>query len=229
MSTLLCIDTSTSTCSVALTRDREILLHYEDFEGRNHSAVLSGYIKGCLDHIEGRRLHLDAIAVTLGPGSYTGLRIGLSEAKGLAFARHLPLIGLSTLEVMATGAMFAVDLDPETLIVPMIDARRMEVYTAVYDFALQTLLEPQPMILDSTSFGELLDSHKMAFVGDGAAKASTVISHPNAIFPPCTVPMAGDMMAPAERDMAMGRFIDVAYSTPIYLKDFQATKPKNKL
>ena len=146
MAVILNIETSGKTCSVALTAEGMILRHYENFEGRNHATLLSDYIKSCLDHLEDHELKLEAVAVSLGPGSYTGLRIGLSEAKGLAYALDIPLIGLSTLEIMAVGAMFREDADPDALLVPMIDARRMEVYTAVYDFALTPVVAPTPLI-----------------------------------------------------------------------------------
>ncbi len=152
MAVILNIETSTEVCSAALTAEGMALFHREDFEGRNHAALLSGFVKGCLDHLRDHEMKLDAVAVSLGPGSYTGLRIGLSEAKGLAYALDVPLIGVSTLELLAVSAMFSsADIDPDALLVPMIDARRMEVYTAVYDFALDALLAPQPMILDEAS------------------------------------------------------------------------------
>ncbi len=134
MATILNIETSTSVCSVALTSEGAILQHAEDFQGRNHAVVLSGFIKEALDHLRRHEMALDAVAVSIGPGSYTGLRIGLSEAKGLAYALGIPLIGVPTLELMSVGVMFSRDDLPEgCLFAPMIDARRMEVYTAVYD------------------------------------------------------------------------------------------------
>ena len=137
MAVIINIETSTDVCSAALTAEGQILTHYEDFGGRNHAALISGYIKGCLDFAAGHEIRPDAVAVSLGPGSYTGLRIGLSEAKGLAYALDIPLIGVGTLELMATRVMFStLDIDPESIFVPMIDARRMEVYTAAYDFGL---------------------------------------------------------------------------------------------
>lgn len=142
MPTILNIETSTEVCSVALTAEGAVLEHFEEFQGRNHATVLSGFIKGCLDHLRRHEMKLDAIAVSIGPGSYTGLRIGLSEAKGLAYALDVPLIGVDTLKIMAVNVMFAHDVESDTLFAPMIDARRMEVYTAVYDLALNTLAAP---------------------------------------------------------------------------------------
>ena len=231
MAVLLNIDTTTSVCSAALTAEGMILCHAEDFEGRNHAALLSGFIKQCLDFARDRELKLDAVAVSMGPGSYTGLRIGLSEAKGLAYALDLPLIGVNTLELMATRVMFSTDdVDPDSILVPMIDARRMEVFTAAYDFGLNELMKPGPLILDDGSYASLLATGRpVLFFGDGSDKAKSVIKASNAVFVPDVVPLAVDMIALAERDFARRRFIDLAYSTPLYLKEFQATKPKSVL
>lgn len=231
MAVILNIDTTTSVCSTALTAEGQILCHAEDFRGRNHAALLSGFIKRCLDFAAERELRLDAVAVSLGPGSYTGLRIGLSEAKGLAFALDVPLIGVNTLELLASRVMFSVDdLDPDTIFVPMIDARRMEVFTAAYDFALVELLPAGPLILDVGAYGDLLATGRPTlFFGDGSEKAKPIVTAPNARFVPDVVPLAVDMIALAERDFARRRFIDTAYSTPLYLKDFQATTPKSRL
>lgn len=226
MAVILNIETSTEVCSAALTAEGMVLCHNEDFQGRNHAALLSGFVKRCLDHAREHEMKLDAVAVSLGPGSYTGLRIGLSEAKGLAYALDIPLIGVSTLQLLAVHAMFNADLDPDVLLAPMIDARRMEVYTAVYDFALQEIMKPQPLILDESSYSDELARAKVAFFGNGSEKARKVITSPAAIFIPDVVPLASDMIALAERSYARREFIDLAYSTPEYLKDFQAIKPK---
>lgn len=226
MATILCMDTSTDACSAALTSDGMVLVHYEDFNHHNHAALLSGMVKACLDHVRDHEMKLDAVAVTLGPGSYTGLRIGLSEAKGLAFGLDLPLIGLNALEVMAVGVMFRPEVTGDELFAPMIDARRMEVYTAVYDMALNQLLSPTPLILDESSYREYLDTNRVLFFGNGSDKAREVIKSDNAVFIPDVKPLAVDMLALAERAYARQDFIDLAYSTPLYLKEFQATKPK---
>lgn len=229
MAVILNIETSTNVCSVAVTAEGMILTHYEDFQGQNHAALLSGYVKACLDYIRDKELVLDAVAVSIGPGSYTGLRIGLSEAKGLAYALNIPLIGIDTLQIMAVSVMFNHDVDPESLFVPMIDARRMEVYTAVYDMALDTQLAPTPLILDETSYHEWLDKgEKMIFFGNGSEKSKELLeSHPCSRFIDGINPLAVDMLALAERAYAQKQFLDLAYSTPSYLKEFQATKPKN--
>ncbi|MDE5656379.1 MAG: tRNA (adenosine(37)-N6)-threonylcarbamoyltransferase complex dimerization subunit type 1 TsaB [Muribaculaceae bacterium] len=231
MAVILNIETSTTVCSAALTAEGMVLKHFEEFEARNHAALLSDFIKGCLDHAADHELKLDAVAVSMGPGSYTGLRIGLSEAKGLAYALDIPLIGISTLKLLATRVMFStLDIDPEAIFVPMIDARRMEVFTGAYDFALDTLLEPQPLILDENSYADLLATGRpVLFFGDGSDKARQVITAPNAVFVPEVVPVAVDMLPLA--DLAWNRhdFLDLAYSVPAYLKSFQATKPKSLL
>lgn len=231
MATILSIDTSTAVCSTALTAEGMVLRHYENFEGRNHATLLSDYIKGCLDYLDDHEMKLDAVAVSIGPGSYTGLRIGLSEAKGLAYGLKVPLIGVDTLKLLATSAMFRADgemeVDPErTLIAPMIDARRMEVFTGVYDYALNAVMEPRPLILDEGSYGEYLANHRVVFCGDGSMKAQDVVKSPNAYFMKDVAPLAVDMLPLAEMAFLKGDFLDLAYSTPQYLKDFQATKPK---
>lgn len=231
MAVILNIETSTTVCSAALTAEGMILRHYENFDGRNHAALLSDYVKGCLDFLSEKELKLDAVAVSIGPGSYTGLRIGLSEAKGLAYALDVPLIGVSTLELMATRVMFStLDIDPETIFVPMIDARRMEVYTAAYDFALTPLLQPQPLILDENSYGDLIATgRQILFFGNGSQKASQLIKAPNVTFVEGVDPLAVDMIALAERAYSKRDFLDLAYSVPVYLKDFVATRSKKQL
>lgn len=232
MAVILNIETSGATCSAALTAEGMVLAHREDFNGRNHAALLSGFIKHCLDHAREHEISLEAVAVSLGPGSYTGLRIGLSEGKGLAYALDIPMIGINTLELLATRVMFSVDgIDPDTIFVPMIDARRMEVYTAAYDFALTPLMAPQPLVLDADSYDDLRATGRpILYFGSGAAKAQEVFAAtPSAQYVPDVDAVAVDMVALAERAYARRDFIDTAYSTPFYLKDFQATKPKNKV
>lgn len=228
MAVILNIETSTKVCSSALTAEGMVLCHFEDFNGHNHAALLSGFVKGCLDFSHDKGLKLDAVAVSLGPGSYTGLRIGLSEAKGLTYALDVPLIGVSTLQLMATRVMFStVDIDPETIFVPMIDARRMEVYTAAYDFALEQLIAPRPLVLDRESYaGIIATGRPVLLFGDGSAKAKDVITATNAQIVDGVDPLAVDMIALAELAFAKKDFIDAAYSVPTYLKDFVATKPK---
>ncbi len=202
--------------------------HRENYDGQTHATLLSQYVKEMLDYVRSRDMALDAIAVSIGPGSYTGLRIGLSEAKGLAFGLNVPLIGVNTLKLLTVSTMFHHFIDEDNVLyVPMIDARRMEVYTAVYTPALETVMEPQAMILDDHSFGDLLEQgHTLILMGNGSDKATQMITHERVRFIPGIKPVAVDMMALAEKACREQHFIDVAYSTPLYLKEFQATKPK---
>lgn len=226
MATILNIDTSTTVCSVALSSDGMIIHHLEDFSGMNHATLLSGFIKDCLDVAAEREMKIEAVAVSLGPGSYTGLRIGLSEAKGLAYALDIPLIGVDTLMLMAVHIMFNVDVEPDALFAPMIDARRMEVYTAVYDLALDALAKPTPLILEADSYERFLADRKVYFGGSGSMKAREVIKSDNARWVEDVHPLAVDMAALADRAYMRREFLDLAYSTPCYLKEYQATKPK---
>ena len=229
MANILNIETSTSVCSVALGSDGQIVDHYENYDGLNHATLLSKYIKDVLETAARKEMSIDAIAVSIGPGSYTGLRIGLSQAKGLSFGLGVPLIGVNTLQLLTVSTMFQEFFDDDILFAPMIDARRMEVYTAVYNSALTPLLEPQPMILDENSFEELLSNHRLVIMGNGSEKASKVINNRNARFIQGVKPVAVDMLALSEKAYRENSFIDVAYSTPLYLKDFQATVPKKKV
>lgn len=226
MATILNIETSTDVCSAALTHEGGALLQRYDEGGRNHARLISGFVKDCLDHARDHELKLDAVAVSLGPGSYTGLRIGLSEAKGLAYALDLPLIGVETLKLLAVQAMFSVDYQGEPFFAPMIDARRMEVYTAVYDLSLDTVVEARPLILDAGSLADIARRGEVVICGNGASKAAEVIDSPAVHFIDGIKPMAADMLALAERAWHNREFIDIAYSTPLYVKDFMATKPK---
>ena len=229
MANILNIETSTTTCSVALSSDGQVVDHHENYDGLSHATLLSKFIDDALSTANRKEIKLDAIAVSIGPGSYTGLRIGLSQAKGLAFGLDLPLIGVNTLQLLAVTAMFRDFFDDDVLFVPMIDARRMEVYTAVYNNALEAILQPQPLILDENSFSDLLDKNTLVLMGNGSDKAKGVIHHNNARFIDSITPEAVNMIALAEKLYREQRFIDVAYSTPLYLKDFQATTPKKKV
>ncbi len=225
------IETSTDVCSVALTSEGQVLDHRENYEGQTHATLLSQYVKEMLDYARSREMKIDAIAVSIGPGSYTGLRIGLSEAKGLAFGLDVPLIGVNTLQLLTVTTMFNHFIDDDNLLyVPMIDARRMEVYTAAYAPSLEAVLEPQAMILDEQSFGHLLDQgYTLVLMGNGSDKARQVLTRDGVRFVEGIKPVAVDMLALAEKAYREQAFIDVAYSTPLYLKEFQATKPKNPI
>ena len=231
MAVILNIETSTDVCSVALTSEGQVMDHRENYEGQTHATLLSQYVKEMLDYARSREMKIDAIAVSIGPGSYTGLRIGLSEAKGLAFGLNVPLIGVNTLQLLVVSTMFNHFVDEDkVLYVPMIDARRMEVYTAAYTAALEAVVEPQAMILDGHSFEELLEQgYTLVTMGNGSDKARQVLTHQRMHFIGGIKPVALEMMALAEKAWREQRFIDVAYSTPLYLKEFQATMPKNRL
>ena len=231
MANILNIETSTDVCSVALTSEGQVVDHRENYEGQTHATLLSQYVKEMLDYARTREMKLDAIAVSIGPGSYTGLRIGLSEAKGLAFGLQVPLIGVNTLQLLTVSTMFNHFIEEDKVAyVPMIDARRMEVYTAAYTAALEPLLEPQAMILDEHSFEDLIgQGYTLVMMGNGSDKAQQVLTRDNVRFIGGIKPVAVDMLALAERAYRGQDFIDVAYSTPLYLKEFQATKPKNPI
>ena len=228
MDVILNIETSTEVCSVALTSEGQVLDHRENYEGQTHATLLSQYVKEMLEYARTREMKIDAIAVSIGPGSYTGLRIGLSEAKGLAFGLQVPLIGVNTLQLMTVGTMFNHFIEEDNVLyVPMIDARRMEVYTAAYNAALEPVLDPQAMILDENSFSNLLEQgYTLVVMGNGSDKARQVLTHDRVRFIGGIKPVAVEMLALAEKAWREQQFLDVAYSTPLYLKEFQATRPK---
>lgn len=229
MATILNIETSTDVCSVCLSHDGEMKFHDADYKGRNHATVLGGFVKNALDYAKMCEMKLDAVAVSIGPGSYTGLRIGLSEAKGLSFGLDIPLIGVNTLKLLSVAVMFSKNIGPDDYFVPMIDARRMEVFTAVYDLALNEVMPNQAMILDENSFADLLESHKLHFMGNGADKASDLIKSQNAEFTLGIRPNAADMIALSEKAFRENDFLDLAYSTPNYIKKFHTTTPKKNV
>ena len=230
MANILNIETSTEVCSVALTSDGMVLEHREDYEGRNHALLLSGFIEEMMQYATPRGVKIDAVAVSIGPGSYTGLRIGLSEAKGLCFGLDVPLIGIDTLKILVVATMFGNYIDENSYYVPMIDARRMEVFAGVYDSALQEVMPARPVIITPDSFSEYLgQGRKLVFVGNGAEKAANLIKHPDVVYIPGVKPAAVDMLALSEMAFRKGDFRDIAYSTPNYLKEFQATTPKKKI
>jgi tRNA threonylcarbamoyladenosine biosynthesis protein TsaB len=227
--TILNIETSGKICSVAITKDGVLEFQVDDKDGMQHANKLAPFVDKCMDELHRKGEKPDAVAVSIGPGSYTGLRIGLSLAKGLAFSLGVPLIGVDTLKILAVKAMFGpVNWQGDEILVPMIDARRMEVFTAAYDFALNEVVPAGPLIIDESSFAELLDKGKVYFMGDGAAKAVNVIKHPNARFIEGILPMAKDMLALSEKAFREEDFLDIAYSVPKYLKEYQTTTPKNK-
>ncbi|MDE7402610.1 MAG: tRNA (adenosine(37)-N6)-threonylcarbamoyltransferase complex dimerization subunit type 1 TsaB [Muribaculaceae bacterium] len=225
------IETSGKICSAALTHEGALELQLDDTTGMQHANKLAPFVEKLVEEANRKELPIEAVAVSMGPGSYTGLRIGLSLAKGLAFGLNVPLIGVDTLKILAVKAMFSPKMwEGDEILVPMIDARRMEVFTAPYNFRLEALSEPGPMILTEESYLPLLESGKQLwFIGDGAEKAKKVITHPNAHWIDNLNPQAKDMLALSEMALRKGEFLDVAYSTPNYLKEYQTTTPKNKM
>lgn len=229
MSCIINIETSTKVCSLAVTCDGMVVFNREHYEGPSHASLLGGYVNEALEFIKSHDLKLDAVAVSGGPGSYTGLRIGVSMAKGLCFGSETPLIALDTTEVMACSVLFNPKIDEEALLCPMIDARRMEVYSAVYDRALNQVEPISAKIIDENSFSEILKDKKIVFFGDGSEKCKDVIKSPNAIFLSGVEPLAKSMLALSERAFRNQDFKDTAYYQPFYLKEFQATTPKNRV
>ena len=234
MASILLIETSTRPCSVALSRDFTIEFRRSTLDGPAHASVLGSYVEEAMQYAREHGCEPDAVAVSAGPGSYTGLRIGVSEAKGLCFGLGKPLIAVPTLEAMVCRVMFAPPLaeaadDEATLFCPMIDARRMEVYTALYDRALNEVRPVGAVVVDADFLHDVLEQRPVLFFGDGAAKCRDVIRHPNARFVDGIVPMADDMLALAVKAYRAGRFEDVAYYTPYYLKEFVASTPRDLL
>lgn len=230
MACILNIETSDKSCSVALTKDGVVEHLLEDHEGMSHAKRLAPFVDNCMEELTRHGWQLDAVAVSIGPGSYTGLRIGLSLAKGLCYALDVPLITLSTLRILAVKAMFrSLEWEGDEIIIPMIDARRMEVYTAAYDFALKALLEPQPMILDEKSYDFLPTSRRLIFIGDGAGKAQGLIGKADSVWYPGVDVLASDMSALAEKAFREKDFADIAYSVPEYLKEYQAVIGHNRV
>lgn len=230
MSCILNIETSTNVCSVALSQDG-VCLHEElDLKGPSHAQVLAGFVKETVSFADSHAIPIDAVAVSKGPGSYTGLRIGVSEAKGVAYGRDAHLLSVPTLKLLTVPILLGHDELPEdALLCPMIDARRMEVYCALYNRALHEVLPTQALVIDETSFREQLDQHPVYFMGNGADKCAEVIKHPNAHFIKGIVPRAKNMVPLAEMAMVREEFEDVAYFEPYYLKEFVATKSKKLL
>ena len=227
MALILNIDTATGVCSVALAREGRVVAMKENDEGLNHSTLLGVYVDEVLRQAGVTMAGVDAVAVSAGPGSYTGLRIGVSLAKGLCYGAGKPLIAVGTLESMADAVADRVRED--ALYCPMIDARRMEVYAAVYDREGREVTGVRPVVLDEGVFADELSREPVYFFGDGSGKARDVLVHPNVRFLSGVTTSAMNLMRLAERKFAAGVFEDVAYFEPFYLKEFVATVPKRKL
>lgn len=230
MATILHIETSTEVCSVAVSQDGLCVFEREDREGPNHAVKSGVFIDEALSHIDSQLLTLDAVAVSGGPGSYTGLRIGVSTAKGVCFGRDARLISVPTLEVLCVPVLLREKVkEDDALLCPMLDARRMEVYAALFDRSLREVRPTQADIVDGDTYRAFLDERPVYFFGNGAAKCMEVINHPNARFIEGVVPLARWMFPLAERRFFDQKFEDVAYFEPFYLKDFVAKAARDLL
>lgn len=223
---ILHLETSTQICSVALSKDEICIFKKSNAEGMNHASMLSPFIQDALDHLKSLGEKLDAVAVSSGPGSYTGLRIGVSTAKGLCYGLGIPLISISTLEIMMIGAKKQFPGNQDCLWVPMMDARRMEVYDAVYNQAGAIIRPAEATIVDENTYRTLSTNPTICFFGNGSAKCKSVINLRNAHFLEDIHPLAENMIEPAVQKYHQGLFEDVAYFEPFYLKEFQTTVPK---
>ena len=230
MPCILHIETSSSVCSVAVSEDSHVIFKEEDFSGPNHAERLGTYVDEALSFADSHAIPVDAVAVSSGPGSYTGLRIGVSMAKGICYGFQIPLISVPTLQLLCVPVLLRYDyMEEDALVCPMLDARRMEVYAAVYDRALREVRPTQADVVDADTYREYLDQHPVYFFGPGAAKCREAISHPNARFIDGIEPLARYMQPLAERKYLGEQFEDVAYFVPFYLKDFVAKQPRKLL
>ena len=239
MERIILIETSTALCSVALAEDGVITAYKESSAPKAHASLTAVFIDEMLTERGLRVSDCDAVCVSMGPGSYTGLRVGVSTAKGLCFGSGLPLIAVGTLDTLVAQAGIPDQAGNDEVnprfIIPMIDARRMEVYSAVFDVPGQAgndgarqITETTPAIIEEGSFAEYLEQGPVLFIGDGAGKCTEVIKHPNAHFCQCQ-PKASAMLSPALKAYKEKRFEDVAYFEPFYLKEFVATVSKKKM
>lgn len=229
MPCILNIETATTVCSVALSLNGDLLFEKSSFEGPSHAQLLGVYVEEAITIARQKGLTLEAVAVSSGPGSYTGLRIGMSVAKGLCFGYGIPLIALPTLEILAATAALYHKGTYNGLYCAMLDARRMEVYAALYAPNLQPVRITQADIVTPETYAPYLEQGNVCFFGNGAAKCREVIASSNATFLEQIDPLATNMVPLAEAAFRQGRFEDVAYFEPFYLKEFQATVAKNKV
>jgi tRNA threonylcarbamoyladenosine biosynthesis protein TsaB len=222
---ILNIDTATEQGSVCIAQDGNVISTLSNDSQKDHAAWIQVAINSLLQK-EGYTIqHIKAVAVTAGPGSYTGLRVGMATAKGLCFALQIPLITINTLQVMAFGAinqwnLLAANLQPPLCFCPMIDARRMEVFTAVYDEALQEIVSPNAMILDALSFQEKLDKRSLICFGNGSLKWKNVSRYPNVLFIEEKIDIAKSLAKLASSLYLAKNFANLAYAEPVYLKEF---------
>lgn len=224
---ILQIETATKVCSCSLSSAGNLVFNRESYAEQSHAKLLGVFAEEAVNFSRHNNMQIHAISVSCGPGSYTGLRIGVSEAKGLAYGLDAKLMGIPTLQLLAS--MASKQTESHTLLCPMIDARRMEVYSSVFDASFNVIEPTTAKIIDEDSFLDLLDKHKIAFFGDGAFKCKAIITHPNASFLPDIHPLASGMTDLSLLAYNANKFEDVAYFEPFYLKDFVATKAKNKV
>lgn len=216
MATILCLETATTNCSVALSVNGNVVSIKEDYnQSFSHAERLHSFIEEVLNQASVALKDLDAVAVSKGPGSYTGLRIGVSAAKGLCFSLNLPLISIPTLQSLSHQVTEEFDY-----VIPMLDARRMEVYAAVFNGHKEMIRRTLAEIVNEDSFDSYLEQGKVAFVGNGVAKFQEICAHPNAVFLNDLLPSAKEMAALSQEKFNQNAFEDVAYFEPYYLKDF---------
>ena len=229
MATILHIETSTDVCSVAVSEDGQVIFDQEDHSGPNHAERLGTMVDEALSFTDNHAIPFDAVAVSCGPGSYTGLRIGVSMAKGVCYGRNLKLIAVPTLELLCVPILLREIPEEDALLCPMLDARRMEVYAGIYNRGLKPIRPIQADIVDKDTYKAYLDEHPVYFFGNGAKKCQDAISHPNAHFIENINPIAKWMQPLAEKRFLNEQFEHVAYFVPFYLKDFVAKLPKKLL
>ena len=229
MACILHIETSATVCSVAVSENGQCIFDQADHSGPNHAERLGTMMDEAMSFTDNHGIPFDAVAVSCGPGSYTGLRIGVSMAKGICYGRDLKLIGVPTLQLLCVPVLLRHELEDDALVCPMLDARRMEVYAAVYDRALREIRSVGADVVDADTYRGYLDEHPVYFFGPGAAKCMDTINHPNAHLIEGIEPLAKYMQPLAERRFLNGEFEDVAYFVPFYLKDFVAKQPKKLL
>ena len=229
MSTILHIETSTDICSVAVSENSQVIFQQEDRSGQNHAERLGTMVDEALSFTDNHAIPFDGVAVSCGPGSYTGLRIGVSMAKGICYGRELKLIAVPTLELLCVPVLLREIPEEDALLCPMLDARRMEVYAGIYDRGLKPVREIGADVVDENTYREYLDKRPVYFFGNGAKKCMETINHPNAHLIDGIVPLAKWMQPLAERKFLNEQFEDVAYFVPYYLKDFVAKLHKKLL
>jgi len=226
MSCILHLESATEGCSVAVSEEGKLLFFKEDHTANNNSVMLGVLVDEALSLVDSRGLDLEYLAVSEGPGSYTGLRIGVSMAKGICYGRNLKLLAVPTLKLLTVPLLLEEELPDNALLCPMIDARRMEVYSAIYDRALKVVRPVGADVVSADTYLEFLDRGPVFFMGNGSGKCREVIQHENAHFVDGMVPSARWMFPLAELSVRNEDFKDVAYFEPFYLKDFVAIKPK---